>query len=339
MIGRDALSRLKPGAILVNTARGGIVDEAALAEALKSGRVLAAGLDVFEKEPPDTAQPSAGVAQRRADPAHFGGNARRHAAKNGSDLRQSRPLLPRRTARQSGQIPIVMKADCHVHILDPARFPYRTDTIYSPAPHETAVAEQLIGVFDAHGITHGLVVTPMAGYQSNNTVTLDALTRYPKRLRGIAVVESDVAESEIDRLVRHSILGIRIDLIGRGTDYVRDAGGKRLLNMMRDRRLITQIQCEFDQLADVGAILSAEAGSLVIDHAARPDAGRGLHQPGFKALLKLSERDDVAVKLSGPFRFSRSGYPFADAIPYMRKVYEAFGASRCVWGSDWPFSI
>ena len=230
-----------------------------------------------------------------------------------------------------------MKADCHVHILDPARFPYRTDTIYSPAPHETAVAEQLIGVFDAHGITHGLVVTPMAGYQSDNAVTLDALSRYPKRLRGIAVVESDVAESEIDRLVRHSILGIRIDLIGRGTDYVRDAGGKRLLNMMRDRRLITHIQCEFDQLADVGAILSAEAGSLVIDHAARPDAGRGLHQPGFKALLKLSERDDVAVKLSGPFRFSRSGYPFADAIPYMRKVYEAFGASRCVWGSDWPF--
>ena len=57
LIGRDALSRLKPGAILVNTARGGIVDEAALAEALKSGHVLAAGLDVFETEPPDPNNP------------------------------------------------------------------------------------------------------------------------------------------------------------------------------------------------------------------------------------------------------------------------------------------
>lgn len=51
LVGRDALARLKPGAIVVNTARGGIIDEAALVDALKSGHVLAAGLDVFEQEP------------------------------------------------------------------------------------------------------------------------------------------------------------------------------------------------------------------------------------------------------------------------------------------------
>jgi predicted TIM-barrel fold metal-dependent hydrolase len=230
-----------------------------------------------------------------------------------------------------------MKADCHVHILDPDRFPYRKDAIYLPAQHETAAVEQLIDVFDASGITHGLVVTPMAGYQSDNSVTLDALSRYPKRLRGIAVVEADVTEAEVDRLVESGVAGIRIDLIGRGTDYVCTLGGKRLLNMMRDRKLITQIQYEFDQLAEVGGILSAEAGLLVIDHAGRPDVARGSEQPGFKSLLKLAEREHVAVKLSGPFRFSRTGYPFSDTIPYMRKVFEAFGASRCVWGSDWPF--
>ena len=50
-IGATELARMKPTATLVNIARGGIVDDAALAQALKDGRIAAAGLDVFEGEP------------------------------------------------------------------------------------------------------------------------------------------------------------------------------------------------------------------------------------------------------------------------------------------------
>jgi phosphoglycerate dehydrogenase-like enzyme len=57
MIGRDELALMKPLAIIVNTARGPVIDEGALHQTLQAGRLFGAGLDVFEQEPPPANNP------------------------------------------------------------------------------------------------------------------------------------------------------------------------------------------------------------------------------------------------------------------------------------------
>src|SRR5262249_13952732 len=63
LIGRAELARLKPEALLINTARGALVDSAALADALNAGKLGGAGVDVFEEEPIPRGHPLLSCAQ------------------------------------------------------------------------------------------------------------------------------------------------------------------------------------------------------------------------------------------------------------------------------------
>lgn len=228
-------------------------------------------------------------------------------------------------------------ADCHVHVFDPARFPYRDDAVYRPQPHETATLDQLLAVLDAHGLTHALLVTPTAGYGSDNSAIAAALACQPDRLKGIAVVDADAREADIVSLKAAGFVGVRFDFTTRGADFLTGAG-RRLVDILRREQMVLDIQTKADALdAAALAMLRDAAGPVVIDHMALPDPPTGPEAAGFAAILGLADCPHVAIKLSGPFRFSQAGFPYADADPFARAIVAAFGPERCVWGSDWPF--
>lgn len=236
----------------------------------------------------------------------------------------------------TGPAPRSPVADCHVHVFDPARFPYRMDAVRMPGTHDTAPVELLMAVLDAANVSHALLVTPTAGYGDDNSSVVDAIARHPDRLRGIAVVEADATDDELTTLRSVGFAGIRVDLLTRGGDYL-SKDGKALPARLRDLDMVLQIQTAGALLDSAADHLIAEGGTVVIDHMGHPDPTMGLDQPGFRTLLRMAEHPFVFVKLSGPFRFSSAPFPYGEADRYARAIVEAFGADRCVWGSDWPF--
>ena len=82
MINEEVLSSAKPGLILINTARDGIVDESALYDALVSGKIKAAGMDVFEQQPPRTDHPLLGL-DNFIGTMHIGGSTKEALERNG----------------------------------------------------------------------------------------------------------------------------------------------------------------------------------------------------------------------------------------------------------------
>jgi D-3-phosphoglycerate dehydrogenase len=87
LLDEKALAKAKPGVIIVNAARGGLVDEAALAEALRSGHVRAAGIDVFAKEP-CTDSPLFDLPQVVVTP-HLGASTAEAQDRAGTDVAES----------------------------------------------------------------------------------------------------------------------------------------------------------------------------------------------------------------------------------------------------------
>jgi len=85
MVGKRELAQMKKGAFVINTARGGIVNEKALLEALNSGHIAAAALDVWETEPPDPKDPLLNHPQLLGTPTMAG---RRKRAFTGWGLRR-----------------------------------------------------------------------------------------------------------------------------------------------------------------------------------------------------------------------------------------------------------
>jgi predicted TIM-barrel fold metal-dependent hydrolase len=227
------------------------------------------------------------------------------------------------------------KIDCHVHVLDPVRFPYAPDTHYQPAGQETGTYEQLVALLDAYGTRHALLVGPNSGYGLDNRCLLDALARAEGRLRGIAVVRNDAGLGELAALKAAGVVGVAWNVTFYGVPYYADAAP--LLARLCELDLCVSVQVEHDQMVAVAPMLQSAGVKVLVDHCGRPTVAGGLQQPGFRAVQALAATGRAYAKLSGVAKITPDPFPYAAAQPYIETLLAAYTPERCLWASDWPY--
>jgi predicted TIM-barrel fold metal-dependent hydrolase len=227
------------------------------------------------------------------------------------------------------------KIDCHCHVLDPGRYPYRSDVKYRPAGQEIGTAAQFNAICEAYRVEHALLVGPNSGYGEDNSCLLDVIARGGGRFKGIAVVPNDASEEHLANLKRQGVVGIAFNATYHGVDYYKDT--EPLIERVAALDLFLQIQGEGDQTSSLIRLIKNRDIKILVDHCGRPTLELGLLQPGFAAVCELGRSGRAVVKLSGLAKYSRTVFPYEDTWPYVRALVDSFGLDRCLWGSDWPF--
>ena len=222
--------------------------------------------------------------------------------------------------------------DAHVHVFGPrARFPFAKGRRYTPSD---ATKEMLFALHERLGIQHCVIVHP-ACHGFDNSVTVHAIAATGGSYKGVALIPLTIADAELKRLNAAGLCGARFHYMGhlaKGPSINQVVAFSRRL---ADIGWHLQIHMEASLIAELTPALNRAPVPVVIDHMGRVDASLGLDHPDFRALLALLANKNVWVKVSGADRVTRAGPPYADAVPFARKLVAEFG-DRCVWGTDWP---
>ena len=215
--------------------------------------------------------------------------------------------------------------DCHLHVFRDGA-PLATPRSYTP---QMMTLADWRAFAEAAGIARGVLVQPSV-YGFDNQVMLEALAETPGQLRGIAVIDPETPDAELERLHAGGVRGVRCNtrnLGGLGFDLA-----TTLARRVAPLGWSLQFQVLSEQVDALAELAPTLGLPVVLDHLGfidvePPDVALG-------RLRALLDAGDSYVKLSAPYRVgSAFGAP---AVATITKGLAASHPERLLWGTDWP---
>ena len=211
---------------------------------------------------------------------------------------------------------------------------------------DEVTGKDMIAAMDAAGVDAAILVSVYTMYEYDESYAVEAYNQYPKRFRLIKPVnptDLKVEQTIAQWATTPGAIAIRI-MLNRGvSEDPADPGINRVLAAAARYNLPVNLLC-WGRLAQVKQLAIQNPNTqIVVDHLGlqQPYEAPPLENPfgDLPAVLALAECKNIAIKLTGAGTLSKQSYPYADIWPSLRKILDAFGLERCMWGTDWTRAI
>ena len=210
----------------------------------------------------------------------------------------------------------------------------------------SANGPEMVAAMDAVGVHGAILVSAYTMYRYDPSFALGVHADHPGRFGLVApfdTADPAIGEKIADWAATDGTVGVRLLLAHGISDAAGEAGIANLLATARHHDLPVNVYCTQRHAQLAGLAAQFPDVSLVVDH-------MGLVQPfhppvpedgwtELPNLLALAEHENVAVKISGTGTLAREPFPFADIRDPVRRILDAFGVDRCMWGTDWTRAV
>ncbi len=238
----------------------------------------------------------------------------------------------------------MLTIDSQVHTYE-RNHPGRPWAGFLHGPDE-ATGDGMVAAMDAVGVDGALLVSPFAMYRFDASYALEVYAKHPTRfglIKPVNPADPAVAETIAAWAATKGTVGVRIMLNQEVSRDPADPGIGRVLTAAARHGMPVNILC-WGRLEQARAMAAAHPGTqIVIDHL-------GLQQPfvppapaapfaELPTVLELAAYKNVAIKISGACTLSHEPFPYQDIWDPLRRIFDAFGLDRCLWGTDWTRAV
>ncbi|MDP6071737.1 MAG: amidohydrolase family protein [SAR202 cluster bacterium] len=210
---------------------------------------------------------------------------------------------------------------------------------------EEVTGDDMVAAMDAVGVDGALLVSPYSMYRYDASYALEVHQKHPGRfglIRPFDPQSEAIADEVAEWAATPGVVGARI-MLTYGSFEGDDPGLNQILAAGAQAGIPVNVMGS-GKLPIVRELARRNPETqIVIDHVglvqpheppAPPDTFADLAD-----VVSLAELDNVAIKISGACTLSHEPFPYTDIWAPLRKIFDAFGFDRCMWGTDWTRAI